>query len=601
MTALFLRGHTTLYNQNRVSEVVEGAGEVVTPSFSDDRCQTFRHHLAATALSIGTAPSPQPRQSEEADQSRHSLIVNDPLLVCGHSAAVGASDEIGSTMHNSSHPVMMRTISSFDYSTQCVPPASPANRRVIFPTLHHQTSWPVASCTEQGLKQQRRSDTNIPWRSLWGPGCTITVKGSAGEIGMGGDVACSLPGGTRELASDACDHQIDGPMVAGESFTSKQGSQHQHLILPPSPPMSTCRDQGVPDVVGSPLPSILRRPKHLNTNKNKVRYALSVHSKTTAVDKIPSVESDIPSLASTLSLSSFEECAQETPVRETTTNPPPMPRPSHAMNTRSVSAPVTTSDHKKISFDPRVWVREFQRCPSEEKVTWYSNRDLEGFKEEAIKLIMACAETELVPTGTGRFVPRKVVPKTKAFFSHRALRLDAVEDNESNQKDLAKKIAQQREIRRILIVDCHDICLKLFTKGFKNILPHVEVVGAVSWDDALKKSCGQSFDVILVEERLKLFRHEADRNLSSNTRNGTELASGAALIRALKDNLEGALFIGVSTRLQEDAAKLKAGGADICWSKPPPKLDDFVADEILRALLLRRCQQGTVRELFANT
>jgi hypothetical protein len=81
------------------------------------------------------------------------------------------------------------------------------------------------------------------------------------------------------------------------------------------------------------------------------------------VDKIPSVESDIPSLASSISQSSLDDAMKNPPAYSG--------RPGRI---RSLSVPVTKADEQKqkISFDPRVWVREFRRTPEEKEVTWYS-------------------------------------------------------------------------------------------------------------------------------------------------------------------------------------------------------------------------------------
>lgn len=49
-----------------------------------------------------------------------------------------------------------------------------------------------------------------------------------------------------------------------------------------------------------------------------------------------------------------------------------------------------------------------------------------------------------------------------------------------------------------------------------------------------------------------------------------------------------ALLIGVSGWLGEDCEKLRKGGADILWGKPPPIMDNRLRNELLMALLAKR-------------
>ena len=574
MMGLFMSGVDT-HLHVQVSECVSGEGEVVTPYMSE-RCQLKAQSLPPTkpptppgkVTESSSTSSPPPTISQGKGEEIYSQHTHLP---CSNHSGGGSDANINRGTNNNmrNQRFVMRSMSSSSEHSNQSQPSPSTRRRVIFPSLHHRSSWPIAPCPNQD------HDIN----------CTGPV-GSKGALPV---FPVSPP-----LVSDK---ETIGMSDCNGGSLGNGGLQSQRLILPPTTPRTS---RGRTVSCDLPLRSILRGPKSSKLH-GAMQTPSSNRSRSIVVDKIPSVESDIPSLASTISLSSVEDAAC-TAHQETSSNLPLPSRPSQQRTVRGLSAPEIQMDRKKISFDPRVWVREFQRTPGEVKVTWYSNKDLEAFKTEAIKLIMANSETELVPTGTGRFVPRKVVPKSKAFFSHRALRMDAVEDVENDQREIARKNVQQREIRRILIVDPHDICVKLFAKSFKNILPHVEVVGTVSSEEALERSLSQTFDVVLVEERLKLFHQQEDRQLLAkrNKTNCQNLASGASLIRALKEQLDKALFIGVSTRLREDGRKLKEGGADLCWSKPPPKMDDCIVDEILRALLLRRCQQGTLQEIFAN-
>ena len=529
MTTHYLDTTNQQLNSN-VSEVVSVEGEVVTSFLSG--C----HHKAQTplptidvTLSTNDTPLPPQDSGEEVEPRQ------PPLLDQSGGGGANNNTNRSSGICSGRHVVTRNMLS----------PSS--DRRVIFPSLHPGNSRSVAPWPQQGLVSKISGESPVDVQHA-------SPEASSGSMSSKGNTRSAT--GKHDLSSSA------------DFFVSEGGSQSRRLILP-TPMTHSCE---------KPLCSILRSSGRF---KNRVSSE-STRPATVAVDKIPSVESDIPSLASTMSQSSVEEVGS--PIRR-----PIFPR---------YSVP-TTKTNRKISFDPRVWVREFRRTRSEEDITWYCSEDLETFKADAIKLIVESSETQLVPTGTGRFVPRRnFAPEGKVLFSHRALRLDPTEDLNSDERLSSRKNAQEREIRRILIVDPHDICIKLFAKAFKHVFPHVEIVGTVSSDDALERYRAKPFDVVLVEERLKLFHHQ-DNQFQSN-RECINLASGAALIQALKEINDRALFIGVSNRLREDSPKLKAAGAGMCWSKPPPKLDDSMADEILQALLTKRRMGGTIREIFTN-
>eukprot|EP00547_Thalassionema_nitzschioides_P005302 CAMPEP_0194218844 /NCGR_PEP_ID=MMETSP0156-20130528/24617_1 /TAXON_ID=33649 /ORGANISM="Thalassionema nitzschioides, Strain L26-B" /LENGTH=391 /DNA_ID=CAMNT_0038948319 /DNA_START=82 /DNA_END=1254 /DNA_ORIENTATION=+ len=210
---------------------------------------------------------------------------------------------------------------------------------------------------------------------------------------------------------------------------------------------------------------------------------------------------------------------------------------------------------RRVCFDPHVWVHEFKRDKDEFENTWFSAIEMEQFKKRAIDLV--CGATQLVPTGTGRLV-QKFPAKTKAIFTHPALLSD--DDEDSTIKGLTES-----EICRILVVDPHDLCSKLFSKSLRKILPHAEIEIALSSDEALRRiernGTAKSFDLVLVEERLKMVQDRDNEN-----------ASGSGLIKMLKkDGTESAhqnrqpLFVGVSAHFAQDKDKLLKGGASLVW------------------------------------
>jgi CheY-like chemotaxis protein len=270
---------------------------------------------------------------------------------------------------------------------------------------------------------------------------------------------------------------------------------------------------------------------------------------------------------------------------------------------RSVSEP---SPRRTINFDPRIWVREFERSQEESETAWYTDQDMERFKLHALALIMARQNTELIATGTGRTVQRSSSAMPKAFYTHAALTLDGEDDAQENLvKDIYRKAILEQEIRQVLLVDPHDICLTLFSKALKTLLPRVSISTARSSEDAMRHiASGKRFDIILIEERLRLFHSHA---VAPNPKNGSDAmgrcVSGSALLRTLSQSVltRNALFIGVSAHLDKDKTKLESSGADYVWSKPPPLMDQNLRNLILRKLLIKRGMGATTVEIFGES
>jgi CheY-like chemotaxis protein len=268
---------------------------------------------------------------------------------------------------------------------------------------------------------------------------------------------------------------------------------------------------------------------------------------------------------------------------------------------RSVSEP---SRGKSISFDPRIWVREFQRSPEEHETTWYTEDDMNRFKRHALALVMACNNTEILPTGTARTLSRPV-STAKAFFTHSALTLDCEDDpTEAMKNETYRGSVAQSEMKSVLLVDPHDICLTLFTKAFKSLLPNVELCTATSSEEALGLIArGKIFDIILVEERLKQLFHCQNSKSAQITSRKDQSHSGSAFFRTLSTIpcTQDALFIGVSAHLEKDKGSLEDSGVDLCWSKPPPKMSQGLRDKLLKILLLKRGRKTIANELFGSS
>jgi CheY-like chemotaxis protein len=263
--------------------------------------------------------------------------------------------------------------------------------------------------------------------------------------------------------------------------------------------------------------------------------------------------------------------------------------PAQLPNSRAKSV----GSSRTINFDPRVWVREFERDPDEREVTWYSSSELEAFKVAAVERIVAFSQTELVATGTGRMVPKRSLRLSKPVFSHTALGTEY----EMKLENLFRAVLQN-ELRRILVVDSHDIFLQLFAKGLQKLVPHAEIVLAGSSQVALVEAAKGRFDVVLVEERLKFLHQKGTSATASCT--DAEARSGTALMKRLQGTLGRAIYIGVSAKYKEDVVLMRSV-ADLCWSKPPPKMDAVLLREILHKLLSKRERFHAISELYATS
>lgn len=233
-----------------------------------------------------------------------------------------------------------------------------------------------------------------------------------------------------------------------------------------------------------------------------------------------------------------------------------------------------------VVFDPRVWITIFERSTEEKACTWYSSSEMERFKRAAIDTIYQMSNTELVPTGTGRLV-RRPVHQCKALFTHPALTLDG----EDNDDEMSIQRLAKGEMKSVLIVDPHDICLKLFGKAIRTMLPHITISTARSSEEATKRVMEHKrFDVVIVEERLGLFHDKGDPNRSHPNE------SGSALIQLLASQAGGSetLWIVVSAHFKTDEERMKDSGADFLWPKPPPSLNQDMRDTLLKALLMKR-------------
>jgi hypothetical protein len=166
--------------------------------------------------------------------------------------------------------------------------------------------------------------------------------------------------------------------------------------------------------------------------------------------------------------------------------------------------------HKKISFDPHIWVYEYRDDRPEFERNghgkWFTEEELDQFKADAIQRIRR-RSMNMMAAGQGRvaMVPpsqdrsASPIPTTLAngssrpvAFSHPALGVEDEFDLDGSSSSLRSKDslihdALAREMRNALLVDPHEVFLGLFTKSLKFIIPHVSVATARSGEEAMSR------------------------------------------------------------------------------------------------------------------
>ncbi len=299
---------------------------------------------------------------------------------------------------------------------------------------------------------------------------------------------------------------------------------------------------------------------------------------------------------------------------------------------------------KTIRFDPRIWVHEVQLPPVEQR--WYNQSDMNRFKCEAILRIQKWSSKiqrrhsmgpTIFSTGTGRIVSidkgssphddftsmEELTKKgNKVIYTNPALSCEA-EDDDEEITNMARLLTMRQnalvhEFKTVLIIDSHDIFLRLLSKGIKLLLPNAEVVTACTVEHACRQiekanlsrkggkveQYSHGFDLILVEERLKHHvqpKHQVARNVQPPCNGSSLIAKIKMEIDNLpfvqKHTLRHPLIIGISAYLDNDRRSLEASGADLVWGKPPPKMDDEMRMSLLKKIMLKRNRPHT-DELF---
>ena len=202
---------------------------------------------------------------------------------------------------------------------------------------------------------------------------------------------------------------------------------------------------------------------------------------------------------------------------------------------------------------------------------------------------------------------------SSTYSTHRALFAEEVlhaTDEDAIVHDGSFKFFQliKEEVQRVLIVDNSLSSRKLLRRHILAMFPHAHIDVASSGEDVLDKIdvCYDrgciNYDLVVVEEHLHQCDEDATATSISFNLTGSELLR---LLNEMEDiavigletcdkpsrklDSRKSLKIGVSVSLGRDCLSLRhKGGADIFWSKPPPKPSNLLRNQVLNALLSKR-------------
>lgn len=426
-------------------------------------------------------------------------------------------------------------------------PKSPAHprRRVIFPTKHHYHDPSEWTPPRKHLNSSagRAPHQSVQHLLTLSPMVTTSSKKSTHKLQVKTE---RNPNQEEELLQAVVEQDEPGNQLPSATTTpipGKEDSPDEGLrpIWPWRSP-STLKQRRVKPIL---------RSGRFSISGTTTASGISSTAPIEEVCKISSIESDIPSLASTVASDSSSSSGGTL-----TPEPEFFRRILPTKPTRRCSEPAKPAIH----FNPKVWVREFERCQSERETTWFSSDDLQRFRVEAVQRI--ASYPSLLATGTGRGVIQR---QQQALFSHHALRVDSESDHD------------ETEIKSILILDPHDVCANLFAKSLRQLFPRAQIDTAPTSTEAMNCILRTSYDVVIVEERLKFLHHPS-----------SAAASGSVFLSSLL-NRQQMLLVGVSAHLESDRARLETiGQADVFWSKPPPRMDLKLRDHLVATLHQKR-------------
>ncbi|KAL7428944.1 hypothetical protein ACHAXH_000943 [Discostella pseudostelligera] len=294
---------------------------------------------------------------------------------------------------------------------------------------------------------------------------------------------------------------------------------------------------------------------------------------------------------------------------------------------------VETVDFKRptsmVRFDPTITVHECvddvdrSGSSSSGSENWFSENELRAFMNETMNLCRTsavdayksyCLSEVKKAYETAHEVGIKCPVLSSAYSTHRALFAEEVlyaTDEDTIVHDGSLKFFQlmKEELQRVLIVDTSQSSRKLFRRHILAMFPHAQIDVASSGEDVLDKIdvCYErgciNYDLVVVEEHL---HQSCDEDATTTSSISLDL-TGSEILRLLNEMEVGAsnrlekcakakkldsrksLKIGVSVSLGRDCESLRnRGGADLFWSKPPPKPSNLLRNQVLNALLSKR-------------
>jgi hypothetical protein len=386
------------------------------------------------------------------------------------------------------------------------------------------------------------------------------------------------------LFAPVVDARIESMVCSGLPMTIFQEGPRRIIF-----PMLHKRGEATPDT--SPVDSSLA--------KTPASYSQLVrreeHPCEGILVKSSSIESDMPSVAS-LSSSSEQGSLSVGSDSDISFSDP---RTGSNYCSRRWNSKKKRGDGKLVRFDPRIWVHEFQRSPTEVEAAWFTAKEMIDFKSVAIQCIIAYnSKSSRNQGGSG-----------KVLYSHPALGVDGQYDptlatvSQLRVNNFRDAVAET-EVRNVLIVNSHEAFSKLFAKGMRKLFPCAMITTASTRKDALmhmeerrsnQKAETNRFDVIIVDENLK---KTCCQGVFDESSTGASFLLDISKVSGIRDTPMKALFVGVCSDFNTGNLQLKAHGADLVWQKPPPLMDVLLRDAILRSLLTKRGRISMVKKLF---
>jgi hypothetical protein len=211
------------------------------------------------------------------------------------------------------------------------------------------------------------------------------------------------------------------------------------------------------------------------------------------------------------------------------------------------------------------------------------------------------------------------LPEARALFAEPILHVTDEDAIVHDRSATFFKIAYKM-VRRVLIVDSSQAMIELMRENILSMFPHVAVDLALTSEDALSRMlinssgtvASHEYDIVIVDEHCHNYLEGSEHKEDEDSEHPASM-TGSQLLKLINDSESNhssqsesnhssqnskesrseakhrrSLMIGVSTELSEDCESLRRGGADLLWSKPPPKPSNCLRNQLLNTLLSKR-------------